>query len=402
MDLNASRSYNLIELPLMRILFEMELQGVLIDTNRLNQLDAEFNIKLDNLKQGMFKLIGKEFNPNSNAQVGEMLIVRGFELPKTPKGQPKVDKFALEPYLEDSFVKALSEYNKIEKLWSTYTQGFLKLGSLPKIFTTYNQITFNQQKQTEVGISTGRLSSSKPNLQQIPTRTEEGEKLRELFIPGNGKVLIDADYSQIEPRLVAHYSKDPFLMNVYKNNLDIYEQLVEGTGRSRDDGKTFMLALLYGAQAKKLARNFKCCEEEAQDILNRINRKIPGVTAWINRVKYAARAKKGVYTLMKRWIPITNINSDNRMERFHCERAAVNYTIQGSAAEVLKMAMIELRKKGFLPLLTVHDELLFQCDKNNSAYLAQDIKNIMESVVKLDVPLVAEVGIGINWREAKG
>lgn len=404
MNINQVSIYNQIELPLMKVLFEMEIKGVRINVTKLKELDEHFRCKLDSFQSNLRLLAGKEINPNSNKQVADILIGRSINLPKTEKGNWKVDKWVLEQYKDDEFVKVLLEYNKIEKLWSTYTQGLLKRDSLPRVYTTYNQVIKSQQ--TERGISTGRLSSSEPNLQQIPTRTDEGKLLRELFVPEEGNILIDADYSQIEPRLVAHFSQDPFLLNVYKNDLDIYAQLVEGTGRERNDGKTFMLALLYGAGAKKLARNFKCSEEEAQSILDSINKKILGVTAWINRVKYEARQKKGVYTIMKRWIPIPGITTSDLYERYHWERTAVNYMIQGSAAEVIKLAMIQLRKKDYLPLLTVHDELLFEVPimKNDGTEypFKLDIKSTMESIVPLSVPLIAEVGIGINWREAKG
>lgn len=404
MDINQRSIYTQIELPLMKVLFEMELKGVKINETRLKELDEHFRCQLDSFKSNLRLLAGKEINPNSNKQIADVLIGRSINLPKTEKGNWKVDKWALEQYKDDEFVKILLEYNKIEKLWSTYTQGLLKLDSLPRVYTTYNQVIKSQQ--TERGISTGRLSSSGPNLQQIPTRTNEGKLLREIFIPEEGNILIDADYSQIEPRLVAHFSQDPFLLNVYKNNLDIYSQLVEGTGRERNDGKTFMLALLYGAGAKKLARNFKCSEEEAQSILDSINKKIVGVTAWINRVKYEARQKKGVYTIMKRWIPIPGIASNDLYERYHWERTAVNYTIQGSAAEVIKLAMIQLRKIGYIPLLTVHDELLYEVEQADFVrdFCPQHgliIKDIMESIIPLSVPLVSEVGIGENWRKAK-
>jgi DNA polymerase-1 len=235
--------------------------------------------------------------------------------------------------------------------------------------------------------------------------------LREIFVPEGGHVFVDADYSQIEPRVVAHFSQDPFLLNVYRTNVDLYASLVEGTGRSRDDGKTFMLALLYGAQAKKLARNFKCSEKEAEEIINKIMKKMPGVVAWINRVKYTAHHKKGVFTLFKRWIPLPGIATQNKYERFHWERAAVNYTIQGSAAEVLKLAIINLRKQGHLPVLTVHDELLYEVEEASDespmdlmrySNSIETVRSIMESVVKLDVPLVPDIGVGKNWREAKG
>lgn len=403
MDLNQRRVYSQIEMPLMRILYEMELQGVLIDVNKLRELDKKFNARLETLRSSLRRLAGKEINPNSNKQVGDVLTEMGFCLPKTQKGNLKVDKFVLEQYKDEEFVKTLLEYNKIEKLVSTYTSGLLKRETLPRIYTTYNQIIISQKD--ERGISTGRLSSSNPNLQQIPARTDEGKEIRELFIPQEQKTLIDIDYSQIEYRLLAHFSKEPVLLEAYRTGKDVHEETGKLLGVDRDLGKTLNFAAVYGSQPKKIAQTAKCSEDEAEVFLKKYWSKLPYVTAWINRVKFEAKQKKGIYTLMKRWIPIPGILSDNKFERFHWERAAVNYLIQGSGAEIMKMAMIELRKQGYLPLLTVHDELLFEDDglnKEEQESHASVIKHIMESIVKLDVPLIAEVGIGGSWRDAKG
>jgi DNA polymerase-1 len=408
MDAMQRRVYSQIEMPLMRALFEMELKGVLIDVERLKDLHKKFSDDLGLLRKTIITLAGQEFNPNSNKQTAEILEARGIILPKTVKGNKKVDKFVLEENKEDDLVQELIKYNQLEKLVSTYTGGILKRDTLPRVYTTYNQVTISNG--IERGISTGRLSSSNPNLQQIPARTEQGALLREVFIPEPGNVFIDADYSQIEPRIVAHFSQDPFLLNVYRTGADLYSSLVEGTGRSRDDGKTFMLALLYGAQAKKLARNFKCSEKEAEEIINKIMRKMPGVIAWINRVKHTAHQKKGIYTMFKRWIALPGIDSENRFDRYHWERAAVNYTIQGSAAEVLKLAIIRLREQGYLPVLTVHDEMLYEvAEASNENPLdlgrfnneQEKIRRTMEDIVSLDIPLVSEVGVGKNWGEAK-
>lgn len=407
MDLNASRIYSQIEMPLMRILFEMELQGVLVDVEKLKRLDREFSGTLSRLRNLLVSLAGKEINPNSNKQVAEVLTGFGLSLPKTPKGNLKVDKWTLEQYQDTEFVKTLMEYNKIEKLVSTYTLGLLKRETLPKVYTTYNQITGQGTGGNEAGISTGRLSSSNPNLQQIPTRTDEGRLLRDLFIPRPGSVLIDADYSQIEYRLLAHFSKEPILLEAFRNGEDIHAATGRALGVDRDTGKTLNFASIYGAQAAKIARTAKVTEEEAQSFINKYWQKLPSVKAWIARVKHEAAKKGGIFTFMKRWIPIEGFDSNNKYERFHAERLAVNYTIQGSAAEVIKLAMIQLKVCGYLPLLTVHDELLFEVDPSsyygNGVTHAQDeIKAIMEDAVKLDIPLVADVGTGENWRIAKG
>ena len=407
MNINQLNIYNAIEIPLMKILFEMELKGVKINVKQLQALDSTFRGKLLYLVDRIQNITKSEINPNSNKQIGAALIKRGYQLPKTSKGNFKVDKWVLENYKEDEFVNILLEYNKLEKLWSTYTQGFLKLSTLPRIHTTYNQISQNFSAQIDKGISTGRLSSSKPNLQQIPVKTEEGKNLRELFIPEEGNVLIDADYSQIEYRLLAHFTQEPLLLEAFRNEKDVHEETGRALGCDRDTGKTLNFASIYGAGAKKIARTAKCSEIEAQSFLDLYWQRLPNVTAWVNRVKYEAKQKKGIYTLMKRWIPIPKIMSKDLYERYHYERAAVNYIIQGSAAEIIKLAMINLRKKRYLPILTVHDELLFEINKD---YLIKDfqaqhhliIKTIMESVTSLSIPLIVDIGIGVNWRTAKG
>ncbi len=397
-----------IELPTARVLLEMELKGTKIDVRYVQHLDKEFGIKLEGtrtqiIRQWFEKFPNEELNVNSNLQIAKLLQAQGAELPRTQKGNLKVDKQTLEQWQHLPIVPLLLEYSKIEKLKTTYTEGLLEKEKDGQIYAKFNQIT-RDVKGTAVGISTGRLSSSDPNLQNIPARTEDGKSIRKAFIAEGTKVFIDADYSQIEPRLVAHFSKDPLFLRSFRDGHDIYTELVVGTGRNRDDGKTFMLALLYGAQPKKLASVFKCSEKEAEDIIKRIMSKLPGVTAWIARTKYEAHQKKGVWTLFKRWVPLPNINSDNKWERLHWERVAVNTVIQGSAAEIMKLGLIRLKEAGYVSNLTVHDEFLIEDEGLNTEEIeshASAIKYVLESVVKLDVPIIVEVGVGQSWAEAK-
>jgi DNA polymerase-1 len=399
MDALATRIYNQIEMPLMRILFEMELQGVLIDVKKLIETDQYLAERIRMCQCSLERLAGRPINPNSNKQVAEILNAKNYSLPQTEKGNFKVDKFTLEKYKEDEFVKVLLEYNKLEKLYNTYTQGMLERTTLPRIFTTYNQVTTTNAGSR--GISTGRLSSSNPNIQQIPTRTQEGELLRAIFIPREGHVFVDADYSQIEYRLLAHFTKEPVLLKAFMEGKDVHEETGKALGVDRDTGKTLNFAAIYGAQAKKIAQTAKCFADEAQGFLDKYWKVLPRVTSWINRVKYEARQKKGIYTLQKRWIPIPEINTNDLYERYHWERTAVNYIVQGSAAEIMKLAMIELRKKGLLPVLTVHDELLFEAPFDMVDLYKHTVKQTMEKVVKIDVPLVVDVGTGSDWKEAK-
>jgi DNA polymerase-1 len=403
-----------IELPTTRALLDMELLGVQVDVNYLKELDHKFDQQKAVLENEILRQfqkyqplsVGTKININSNLQIAKLLQSQGAVLPKTQKGNFKVDKQTLEAWRHLPVVPLLLEHSKIEKLKSTYTESLLEKQNNGRIYCSFNQLSRDIKGNT-FGISTGRLSSSNPNLQNIPARTEEGCLLRKAFVSGTNKVFIDADFSQIEPRLVAHFTKDKTFVETYKNDRDIYQELVEGTGRNRQDGKTFMLALLYGAQPKKLSSVFKCSEKEAENIVETIMGKLPGVTAWINRVKWEARQKKGVKTLFGRWIPLPKINDGNKYERMHWERVAVNSIIQGSAAEIMKKSLIALNEAGYKSVLTVHDEFLIEVHEdlegmpNMIETASNEIQRIMESIIKLEVPLKVDVGIGNNWFEAK-
>lgn len=400
---NENRYLQAIELPTSRVLLDMELKGAAVDVDYLEHLQGVYVEYLADISKGIQSHWKEEepLNINSNVQIAKLLESQGCVLPTTAKGNKKVDKQTLAAFKGLPVVDQLLEYSKMEKLISTYIEPLLEKNINGRIYASFNQISRNEKKET-YGISTGRLSSSSPNLQNIPTKSDEGNLVRKAFIAGDaGTLLVGADYSQIEPRLVAHFSKDPLFIESYRQGKDLYQELVEGTGRSRNDGKTFMLALLYGAQAKKLANVFKCSEEEAEDIVNGIMSKLPHVTAWINRTKYEARRKRGVYTLFRRWIPLPKIVSLDYYERIHYERAAINYTIQGSAAEIMKLSLINLRKAGYIPSLTVHDEVLIEAPTEEAEKAAREVEGIMTSIVSLDVPLVVEARIGNNWQEVK-
>lgn len=672
------RILNMIELPCMRILYQMEINGVLIDTDKLLELDKLFSDKLDALKKDMYSISLREFNPNSTQQTADVLTSLGISLPYTDKGNKKVDKETLSEYKHIPLVNLLLDYSKYEKLKSTYTQGLLELKTLPKVHTNYNQIT-----NTDKGISTSRLScvaswtpivtdkgikkiceisvgdkvfthkgrwkkvlrtiikgkermievtfcngytmtcteshrllinrkwvsvkeiidvifkvmgteqlgkgckeiqragfsfnnddckrdgyalsqcscvceteyptcrisgvksnkvlqvknrgqkpnerknrkeasqlerlmrgrlwisdnnkqrkkticspcchvrsswnkgttkkssrpshrrkwteqlfgqpclsnksraqehtlssvkglpctsikkahyvgshtvydievesdhsylscgvfshnSNQPNLQQIPARTEEGAMIREAFVPSKGKVFIDADFSQIELRLLAHFSKDRLLLDSFRNNKDLHTETAkaifrkeEVTDNERQTAKTFSFAILYGAQKDKIAKTLKISVEEAERLLQNYWKALPSVVSWTNRVKYEARIKGGIFTLHKRWIPLPDIRSHNRYEVMANERRAVNYTIQGSAAEIMKLSLIKCWEAGYKSLLTVHDELVFEAYEPTVEKDVLAIKRIMETCVTLDVPLISDIGVGKNWKEAK-
>lgn len=417
-----------IELPTARILMEMEMKGAMIDVPYIETLDKEFKIKMDSMIGQVYEQWIKynprqhkptcvfkrgrcaehpvprdlEFNINSNDQIANLLEHMGAVLPKTDKGNRKVDKGTLENWRQIPIVPLLLDYSKIEKLYSTYTQGLLERNQNGRIHTSFNQITKNEDGN-EVGISTNRLSSSNPNLQNIPTRTDEGKLIRRAFVAPSDALLIDADYSQIEYRLLAHFSGEPRLIKAFQEGKDVHEETGNALGVSRDLGKTLNFASIYGAQAGKISRTAKISEEDAERFLASYWKVLPRVTAWVMRTKYEARMRRGVFTLHRRWIPLPGIMSQNRYERMHWERAAVNYVIQGSAAEIMKLALIKLKQHSYLPVLTVHDEFLFEDDgvPTEVDEHAGVIKHLMESVATLSVPLVADVGIGENWDKAK-
>ncbi len=381
-----------IEMPLSRILLEMELTGALVDVDYLKELDTKFATEMAELRPKI-----PVDNPNSNNQVAKWLTAYGAKLPLTKKKNFKVDKATLQGLTRIAGVPELLRYNQIEKLKSTYSSGLIEAQRNGRVHCTFNQIT-RDEKGNAVGISTTRLSSSNPNLQNIPTRSDEGKLIKRAFIASPDSQLIEFDFSQIEPRLVAHFSQDPFFLRAFREDRDIYSELVEGTGRDRQDGKTFMLALLYGAQPEKLASVFKCSAREATQILNKMWTKIPRVKAWRVRTIFAARRDKGVRTLHGRFIPIPDIMSRNKWARLHAERVAVNATIQGSAAEIMKLAIIACDQ--YRPSITVHDSLLLDVVNADVDDVIVSVKKTMETIVKISVPLRADVKVGLNWGDA--
>ena len=404
---NEARILYEIELPLMRILYEMEIKGVAVNIPYLQSLNKSFKEKLNNLYNHSIVLSGDlNFNVNSNTQLARYLRSKGHKLPQTSKGNDSTKKDILET-INDPMVKIRLEYKKYHILQTTFIQGILNRENLGLIHTNYNQISVKNDEYK--GISTTRLSSSDPNLQNIPVHNELGGLIREAFLPRNTDYLfICADYSQIEYRLLAHLTQEKRLIEAFKCGFDVHQETASLLGLSdrRDIGKTLNFAAIYGAQAKKISKTAKITEKEAHKFLETYWRELPHVTNWINQVKYKARQNRYIETLENHRIYLPLISSKNMYERMHWERAAVNYIIQGSAAEILKKAMIQLRSKGYLPILTVHDELVFEIPKQYISHLdidgeIENIKYIMENIVKLSVPLTVEVGYGKNWREAK-
>lgn len=382
-----------LDLPLMRLLFSMELKGIRVDREYLQLLEAKYKGIIETCER---RLIEKGLeNPRSPKQVKEWLWNNGVKVENT-------DKRTLQEHAEHEAVTSLLAYRELFKLQSTYIGPLLELSVADsRIYTNFNQVTYEQSDDQWKGIRTGRLSSSNPNLQNIPARTDVGRVIRRAFIPDPGYTLICADFEQIEYRLLAHFASDKLLIQAFLDGKDVHEETGKAIGGDRKLGKNVNFAAIYGAGPDKLASMCKITKAQAQGFLDDYWKKLPKVRQWIEEVKKKARRDGGVSTLYGRWIEIPDINSFVDPIRWHAERTAVNYIIQGSAAEILKLAMLECQKQGFSPLLTVHDELLFNSIPSFVEGNKKEIGEIMSNVVKLSVPIIAKVGYGKNWDEAK-
>lgn len=385
-----------IEMPMYRLLHQIEKIGVEVDTEYLHKLDKDLEHDLIVFDANIRKIQPGEYNLKSPKQLLLVLKERGFELESTKSA-------VLKSLLPEPFIEELLKYRKLEKLHSTYTQGLLKLKTLPRVHTRFNQVT-----QDDHGIVTGRLSSSEPNLQNIPRVDKKnpdvyGNKIRRLFVTKPDHVLLAADYSQIEYRLFAHFTQDPILLEAFKNDRDVHEETGKLVGADRGVGKTLNFAAIYGAQPKKISQTANLTEDAATKMLNLYWRKMPKAAAWVTSTKYFARKQEGVTTLFGRFIPIPKLASKNPWERMAAERQAVNYVIQGSAAEIIKKAMLQLFDNGIIPVLQVHDELLFEVpDTDQQAAYKRLVVDVMQDCVKLNnVKIIVEAGCGKNWAEAK-
>jgi DNA polymerase-1 len=376
--------YQEIELPTMKVLYKMEQKGVMVDRPYLESLKTQLTNDITALEKELMELAGQDFNPRSPKQLIPILKAQGIYLNST-------DIKMLKSHGSHPFVRKLLQHREATKLLSTYVEALLQQAVDDRIYARFHQSTI-----------TGRLASNGPNLQNIPTRTDNGKKIRQAFIAKPGHILAVFDYSQIEYRLFAHLSGDPLLQEAFHNNEDFHAKMGKLAGCDRRVGKTLSFASIYGAQAKKIAYTAGVSEDEAQNLLDNYWNKLPHAAAWVTRTKYKAKQLQGVETLYKRFIPLPDIRSKNMYERLHAERQAVNFVIQGTASEPIKKAMIELDKRGLVPNIQAHDELVFELPYNDAI---QDtcivIKNVMENVVKLSVPLTVEYGIGANWKEAK-
>lgn len=400
-----------IEYPMIFVLMEMEATGALIDIKHLNSLSNNFGSKLINLVQKIHKHSGVVFNIDSPKQLSEVLFDKmGIEakgLKKTSSGYYSTSESVLQKLSdENEIIKDILEYRTLAKLKSTYTDKLSEtcdLGS--RVHTSYHQAV----------TSTGRLSSSDPNLQNIPIRTKDGIVIREAFIAPQGKKLLAIDYSQIELRLMAHYSNDEIMVKSFNNNEDIHKRtaseifgvdIQDVDDDMRRKAKTINFGLLYGMSAFGLSNQLSVTRAEADIFLESYFDRYSGVSAFMKNIVEDAKGKKYVETLHGRKIHVPNIESSNYLMRQASERAAINGPLQGSAADIIKIAMIKIAKwiegndQEIKMILQVHDELIFEVPGSYGEENIQPIIKLMEQSTEINVPLKAEYGFGSNWREA--
>ena len=402
--------YNNIEIPLIPVLAHIERNGVLIDPDKLRAQGKELEIRLKELEQQAFQLAGTEFNLNSPKQLQEILF-QTLKLPilqKTPTGQPSTaDPVLQELALEFEMPHIIIEYRSLSKLMSTYTNRLVEQihPSTGRIHTSYNQ----------TGAATGRLSSSEPNLQNIPIRMPEGRRIRQAFIAPPGHRLVSADYSQIELRLMAHMSEDPSLLTAFANDLDIHKAtaaevwevaLEDVTYDMRRNAKAINFGLIYGMSAFGLTRQLGIDRRSAQEYIDRYFNRYPKVRAYMDNTRAHARELGFVETLWGRRLYLPDIHASQIPRQKAAERTAINAPLQGSAADIIKLAMINIEtwiRENKLPvkmIMQVHDELVFEVDENHLDDIIVGIKERMSNVVQLKVPLVVSVGVGDNWDKA--
>ena len=405
----ASKQISFAEVKL-DVLARVEQNGAKIDKKKLANHSQELSEKIDKLSKQAFKIAGEEFNLDSPKQLLEILYEKqGLPvLKKTPKGQPSTNEDTLQRLSEEyELPRIILQYRTLAKLKSTYTDSLINIENpkTKRIHTSYQQAV----------TSTGRLSSTEPNLQNIPIKTAEGRRIREAFVPEKGNVLISADYSQIELRIMAHLSKDKNLTYAFNNNVDVHSSTAaEVFGVSIDNvsqdqrrsAKAINFGLMYGMSAFGLTRQLGIPRGEAQEYLDTYFARYTGVRDYMNNIKAQAKEDKFVETIMGRRLYLNEINAANGLRRQAAERAAINAPLQGSAADIIKKAMLDIDELILKELsevqmiMQVHDELVFECPKSKADAVMEKMKDTMEKTVELNIPLIAEAAIGSNWNEA--
>lgn len=400
-----------IEMPVVPVLARIERQGALVDADLLGVQSIELGDKMVALEREAFEIAGEEFNLGSPKQLGVILYDKlGLPvLKKTAKGQPSTAEEVLAKLAEDDYPlpKVLMQYRSMSKLKSTYTDRLPEQINprTGRIHTSYHQAV----------ASTGRLSSSDPNLQNIPVRTAEGRRIRQAFIAPPGYKLLAADYSQIELRIMAHLSRDEGLMNAFRNNLDVHTataaevfkvELKDVSSDQRRSAKAINFGLIYGMGAQKLGKDIGVDTKTAKAYIDTYFARYPGVREYMDRTRAQAAEQGYVETLFGRRLYLPEINSNKPQERAGAERTAINAPMQGTAADIIKKAMVAvdnwLTASGLdaKVILQVHDELVLEVREDLVDKVSEEIRGYMSKAATLDVPLLVEVGVGSNWDEA--
>ncbi|GMG90879.1 DNA polymerase I [Cupriavidus metallidurans] len=402
--------YEQIEIPVSVVLQKIERNGVLIDADRLAAQSAELGLRMMDLERAAHDAAGQPFNLGSPKQIGEILFNQ-MKLPvvkKTASGAPSTDEEVLQKLADDyPLPKLLLDYRGLSKLKSTYTDKLPKMvnPNTGRVHTSYGQAT----------AVTGRLASTDPNLQNIPVRTEEGRRIREAFIAAPGNVIVSADYSQIELRIMAHISGDENLLRAFANGEDIHRATageIFGVEREavnseqRRYAKVINFGLIYGMSAFGLASNLGIEREAAKHYIDRYFMRYPGVAHYMEQTRQTAREQGYVETVFGRRLWLPDINGGNGPRRQAAERAAINAPMQGTAADLIKLSMIAVQdwlegeRLGTRQIMQVHDELVLEVPQAELELVRVKLPELMCAVATLNVPLVAEVGSGANWEEA--
>ncbi|MBT7275357.1 MAG: DNA polymerase I [Woeseiaceae bacterium] len=413
-ELNKEQSlkvlYEKIEKPLISILFEIEENGVLVDSEMLKEQSNQLSVALSEIEKQAFAIAETEFNLGSPKQLQEILYKK-LEIPiikKTPKGQPSTAEDVLQELShEHKLPKIILEHRSLSKLRSTYTEKLPQQIShrTGRIHTSYHQAV----------TATGRLSSSNPNLQNIPIRTKEGRRIREAFIAPENNSILAADYSQIELRIMAHLSNDQALLDAFSTGQDIHRSTAaevldihteKVTSEQRRWAKAINFGLIYGMSAFGLAKQLGIPRYQAQEYIDLYFKNYPQVQSFMDETKEKARKHGHIETIYGRRLYLPDINSKNGLRRKYAERSAINAPMQGSAADIIKLAMIDVSnwlKSENAPariIMQVHDELVLEVQSDVISDIRSKIVEIMESTVSLKVPLIVDVGVGKNWDEA--
>ncbi len=402
--------YNEMELPLAPLLARMEGAGLRVDTAALGELSKLFGAELEKLTAQIYQEAGREFKINSPKQVGEVLEELNISSGrKTSKGQISTNRAVLDELAQQyALPRLIIEYRELDKLKATYTD------SLPMLVGPDGRI-HSQLNQTVT--ATGRLSSSDPNLQNIPIRTELGRRIRRAFVPDEGHVFIAADYSQLELRLLAHITRDPVMLDAFQKGEDIHTrtaQLVFGA-RTKEElkekrrfAKIVNFAIAYAVEPFGLSARVGISRKEAKGVIDDYYKTYTGVRAYMDKIPAEARAQGLVRSMYGRIRPLPTINDRNGQIRARAEREAINMPIQGTASDIVKLAMLKvdeaLRREGLATrmVMQVHDELLLEAPQAEAGRAAAILKREMETAVELDVPLDVELGTGANWMDVKG